>query len=129
MALRAPKICYSAARLLNLLCFCTLVGGEAPGDSSASTANFNCTPLLSARRYLLDITYLRTGPTFRYVSRRTDRWRPSAHTDTNAAGSPTAYRSPQAVCKAPSRGVFLFCSWWVEGISCQSLVQLRFGKL
>jgi len=41
MALRAPKIRYSAARLLNLLCSCTLVGGEAPGDSSASTANFN----------------------------------------------------------------------------------------
>jgi hypothetical protein len=31
MALRAPKIRYAAARLLNLLCSCTLVGGEAPG--------------------------------------------------------------------------------------------------
>ena len=72
-------------------------------------------PLFSARRDLFDITYLRIGPSFPYVFRRTDGWRPSGHTDTNAAGSPTAYRSPQAVCKAPSRGVFLFCVWWGRG--------------
>ena len=54
MALRAPKICYSAARLLNLLCSCTLVGGEALGDSSASTANFNCI----TRFFLRAVIYL-----------------------------------------------------------------------
>jgi hypothetical protein len=37
-----------------------------------------------------------------------------------------AYRSPPAVCKAPSRGVFLFCSWvWKNLVPVPSTDQIR----
>ena len=122
-----PWVEAANVRLLNLLCSCTM-GGEAPRALARRASSHY--PLFSAHRDLFDITYLRTGPTFPL---RTPPYRRVATIPVTLIPTLLDHRRRTAPlrpsAKRPRGEFFYFCSWWVEGISCQSPVQLRFGRL